>query len=199
MRHRMSRFRRVVDRWLTLDASGDSCPFPLMVSSQTSQFPTETTIYRRREKLSAMKNGLDLGGAYEAMLGRIKAQGGEKARLGMAVLMWISHSRRPLQVNEICQAIAIRIGSGDLNSSDIPTISTSLDCCQGLVTVDESASAVRLIHFTLQEHLCTHASLFDRAHSTVAETCLTYLNFQHVKDLLACPSADARQSQHSRH
>ena len=53
-----------------------------------------------------MKDGLDLGGAYEAMLGRIKADGGEKARLGTAVLMWISHSRRPWQVDEICHDIA---------------------------------------------------------------------------------------------
>ena len=67
----------------------------------------EATIYRWRQKLRAMTNGLDLGGAYAAMLGRIKAEGGEKARLGMAVLMWISHSRRPLRVDELCQAIAI--------------------------------------------------------------------------------------------
>ena len=48
----------------------------------------EVTIYRRRQRLTAMKEGVDLG-AYEAMLGKIKAKGGEKARLGMAVLMWI--------------------------------------------------------------------------------------------------------------
>jgi len=36
-----SRFRRVVDGWLLLDASGDSCPFPRMVSSQTRRFPTQ--------------------------------------------------------------------------------------------------------------------------------------------------------------
>ena len=154
----------------------------------------EPTIYRRRQKLRAMNNGLDLGGAYEAMLGRIKAQGGEKARLGMAVLMWISHSQRPLQVDEICHAIAIRIGSNDLDKGDIPTISTLLDCCQGLVTVDMGASTVRLIHFTLQEHLRIHPDLFDLAHSTIAETCLTYLNFQHVKNLPAGPSPDPRET-----
>ena len=48
----------------------------------------EATIYRRRQRLTATKDGLDLG-VYEAMLGKIKAEGGEKARLGMAVLMWI--------------------------------------------------------------------------------------------------------------
>ena len=135
-----------------------------------------------------MQNGLDLGGAYGATLGRIKAQGEEKARLGMAVLMWISHSRRPLQTDEVCHAIAIQIGSNDLNSDDIPGISTLLACCQGLVTVDKCTSTIRLIHFTLQEYLCTHPDLFDRAHATMAETCLTYLSFQSVKDLSADPS-----------
>ena len=152
----------------------------------------EVTLYRRRQKLSAMKNGLDLGGAYEAMVGRIKAEGGEKARLGMTVLMWISHTRRPLQVDELCHAIAIRIGSNDLDNDDIPTILTLLDCCHGLVTVDKGGSTVRLIHFTLQEHLCKHPDLFDRAHSTIAETCLTYLHFQPIKDLSADPSPNMR-------
>jgi len=152
----------------------------------------ETTIYRRRQKLREMKDGVDLGGAYEATLGRIKAQGREKAKLGMAVLMWVSHSRRPLYVDEICYAMAIRIGSSDLDSDDIPAISTLLSCCQGLVTMDQGGTSVRLIHFTLQEFLCRHPDLFDRAHSTMAETCLTYLNFRHIKDLSTGPSHDPR-------
>jgi len=97
-------------------------------------------------------------------------------------------------VDEICHAIAIRIGSNDLDNDDIPSISTLLDCCQGLVTVDQSTSTVRLIHFTLKEHLCRHAELFDRAHSTMAETCLTYLNFQSIKDLPAGLPPDPRDT-----
>jgi len=135
----------------------------------------------------ATKNDLGLGDVYKATLRRIKAQGGEKARLGMAVLMWISHSRRPLQVDEICYAIAIRVGSNNLDNNDIPAISTLLSCCQGLVTLDKSASTVRLIHFTLQEYLCTHPDISDRAHSTMAEICLTYLNFKCFRDLSAGP------------
>ena len=139
-----------------------------------------------------MKNGLDLGEAYKATLGRIRSQGGGKARLGMAVLMWISHSRRPLQVDEICHAMAIQIGSNDLDRDDIPAIPTVLDCCQGLVTIEKGASSIRLIHFTLQEYISTLPDLFDRAHSTIAETCLTYLNFQHVNDLSNRLSPDPR-------
>ena len=47
----------------------------------------EPTIYQRRQKLSAMRNGVDLGSAYETMLIRINSQSGKKARLGIAVLM----------------------------------------------------------------------------------------------------------------
>jgi len=93
-------------------------------------------MYRRRQKLRAMGNGLDLGGAYGPTIGRIKAQGGEKARLGVAVLMWISQSMRPLQVEEICHAVAIRIGSNDFDNDDTPTISTLLGCCEGFATIE---------------------------------------------------------------
>jgi len=141
-----------------------------------------------------MEDGLGLGGAYGAMLGKIKAQGEERERLGMAVLMWISHSIRPLQVDELCHAIAIRIGSSGLDSDEIPPISTWLSCCQGLVIVDKGTSTVRLIHFSLQEYLGTHPDVFDKAHSTMAETCLTYLNLPSVKNLSADSSPDSRDT-----
>jgi len=84
----------------------------------------ETTIHRRRQKLSAMTDGLGLGDAYGATLGRIKRQGGEKARLGLAALMWISYAERPLKASELCQALAIEIGSPNLNIDNVPSIGT---------------------------------------------------------------------------
>ena len=136
----------------------------------------ETTIHRRRQKLSSMTDGLGLGAAYSTTLGRIKRQGEEKARLGMATLMWISHAERPLKADELCHALAVEIGSPNFNTDNIPSISTLLACCQGLVVVEKEASTVRLIHFTLQEYLRARPGLFGAAHSTIAEICLTYLN-----------------------
>jgi len=158
------------------------CRF-ILVSLNIQTILRETTIHRRREKLGAMTNGLGLGDAYDATIGRIKAQQGDRARLGMAAVMWISHSERPLEVDEICHALAVEIGSSDINANNVPSIRTLLACCQGLATVDKKSSTVRLIHFTLKEHLSRHANLFDRPHSTIAETCLTYLNFQAIRDL----------------
>jgi len=52
-----------------------------------------------------MTSRLGLGGAYGATLDRIKGQSGEKARVSMAVLMWISHSAQPLNPDQLCHAL----------------------------------------------------------------------------------------------
>jgi len=141
-----------------------------------------------------MINGLGLGDAYEATIGRIRAQEGDKARLGMAALMWISHSERPLNVDEICHALAVELGSTEINTNNVPSIKTVLACCQGLVVVDKRSWTIRLMHFTLKEYLSGHADLFGRAHSTIAEICLTYLNFQAIKDFSTSASRDLRDT-----
>jgi len=134
-----------------------------------------------------MTDGLGLGNAYGATLDRIKGQGGERSRLGMATLMWISHAEQQLKPDDLCHALAVEIGSPNLNTDNVPSIGTLLACCQGLVFVDKEASTVRLIHSTLQEYLLAHPELFGTPHSTIAETCLGYLNSQHVKALSTSP------------
>ena len=139
-----------------------------------------------------MTDGLGLGDAYGATLDRIKGQGGEKARLGMAALMWISHAERPLKSDELCHALAVEIGSADLNTDNVPSIGTLLSCCQGLVVVDKKASTARLTHITLQEYLRAHPGLFGTAHSMIAETCLSYPNSHQVKALSTISSPNLR-------
>jgi len=96
--------------------------------------------------------------------------------------MWISHAERPLQADELCHVLAVETASADFNTSNVPSISTLVGCCPGFIPVDKEVSTVRFIHFTLQEHLSAHHNiLFSRSHSTIAETCLTYLNSQQVK------------------
>ena len=162
----------------------------LLVSLNIDAILQETTIYYRRQRLNAMTDGLGLGGAYGATLGRITGQGGRKAKLGMATLMWISHAERPLKPDELCHALAVEIGSPDFNADNIPPIATVLACCQGLVVVDKEASTIRLIHFSLKEYLQAYPEHFGAAHSTIAETCLSYLNSQQIKALSRIPFPD---------
>jgi len=94
--------------------------------------------------------------------------------------MWVSYAERSLHVDELCHDLGVE-GSIDFDIGNIPAIETLLACSLGLVTVERSSSAVRLVHYTLQEHLSNNANLFPNPHSIIAEVCLTYVNFPHMR------------------
>ncbi|RPB03808.1 hypothetical protein L873DRAFT_1800323, partial [Choiromyces venosus 120613-1] len=166
----------------------------LLVSLNMDAILQESTTYRRRQRLSTMIHGSGLEEAYGATIERIKSQNGDKAKLGMAALMWICHAERPLRAGELCHALAVELGSTDFNAGNVPSIATLVNCCQGLITVDKEASTVRLIHFTLQEYLFAHPDLFPRPHATMAEVCLTYLTSRQVRALSANPSPNLQDT-----
>ena len=164
----------------------------LLVSLNIEAILGEVTIGQRRRKLEAMARGNGLSDAYAATLTRIKAQKGNKSMLGLKVLMWVLYSERPLRVEELCHALGVEIGSQDLDPKNIPVMRTLQSACLGLVTVEASPSTFRLVHFTLREHLLSNQTLFPSPHSTIAEVCLTYLNFGCVQ--LLSPTLDPAPS-----
>ena len=143
----------------------------------------EVTIRQRRKKLGEITQGNGLDDAYTATIRRLKAQKGYKSVLGLKVLMWVVYSERPLRAPELCHALGVELGSADLDPENVPALRTLLASCLGLVTVEASSSTFRLVHFTLQEHLSRDPTLFHSPHSTIAEVCLTYLNFGCARDL----------------
>ena len=173
---------RLIACYLKLRADTFESRF-LLASLHIEAILRGTTVSRRRKTLKAIKNGVGLGDAYGATLERIRAQDEEKVKLATAALTWICYSERPLQVDELCHALAVEIGEGDFDPENVPSIGTLLDCCQGLVTVGSEGSIVRLIHHTVQEYLCSYPGLFIKPHSILAETCLTYLNSQQINNL----------------
>ena len=128
--------------------------------------------------------GVGLENVYDRTLRRIREQRSDRSRLGMEVLMWVSHSKRPLRIDELHHALAADIESTDLDQGNIPPQDTVLGSCLGLVVVDEETSAVRPIHYTLREYLSL-PGILPNAHKTLAQSCLTYLNFERVKSLPA--------------
>jgi len=132
-----------------------------------------------------MADGLGWEDAYSSTIERVKAQDVGKSRLGVAALMWLSHAERLLRTDELCHALAVEIGSKDFNAGNTPLISTLVGYCQGLITVDEETSSVRLIHPTVKEYLSTFPDIFGNPLSAMAEICLTYLNSEQVKALSA--------------
>ena len=155
----------------------------LLVSLIMDAVLEDATIHQRRQTLHKMTNGFGLDDAYHTTFGRIREQKGNKAKIGMEALMWVSRSQRLLKVPELCHALAVEVGTTDLNVHNIPSIRTLLSCTLGLVTIDEQESTVRLVHFTLQEYFAAHPNLFITTHSMMAEICLTYLHFQSICEL----------------
>ncbi|RPB01348.1 hypothetical protein L873DRAFT_1891480 [Choiromyces venosus 120613-1] len=93
----------------------------------------------------------------------------------MPVLMWISHGERPLRIEELCQALA-------LDPGNIPSQDSVLESCLGLAIVDKETSIVRLTHSTFREYLRS-PGILPGAHKMLVEIGLTYLNYEHVKQL----------------
>jgi len=157
----------------------------LLISLNVDSILQESAIYRRRKGLRKIGDGLGLADTYSVTIERIKSKGEGNWRLIMDALMWVRHAEWPLMADELCHALAVELGSTNFNpnSDNVPSISTLISCCQGLVTVDKEASTVRLIHFTLKEYLSARPDIFSKPHSTIADICLTYLNSKEVKAL----------------
>ena len=151
----------------------------LLVSLVMDAVLEDATIHQRRQTLYKMTNGFGLDDAYSTTLDRIREQRGNRVKIGMEALMWISCSERPLKAEELCQALGVGIGTTDINVRNTPSIRTLVSSTLGLVKIDEQSSTVRLVHFTLQEYIAAH-NLFITPHLMMAEVCLTYLNFQSI-------------------
>ena len=158
------------------------CRF-LLASLNIEAILEGVTIGQRRKILKEMARGSGLSDAYTATITRLKAQKGNRQGLGLQALMWVLCSERPLRAEELCDALGVEIGSAGLDPENIPALRTIQASCLGLLTVEASSSTVRLVHFTLQEHLSRDPTLSHSSHSKIAEVCLTYLNFGSVRDL----------------
>ena len=132
----------------------------------------------------AATTGVDLDSVYAQTLQRIREQKGDRSRLGMEVLMWVSHAERLLGIDELRYALAVEMDSVDLDLENIRPQDTVLGSCLGLVVVDAETSTVRLIHYTLQEYL-SRPGIIPDAHKVLAQSCLAYLNYDEVKGLPA--------------
>ena len=155
----------------------------LLVALNIDAILAETSLARRKKMLQKVAmTGVDLNSVYDQTLQRIKEQKGDRSRLGMEILMWVSHAERPLRIDELRHALAVEPQSTDLDPENIRSQDTAIGSCLGLVIVDKETPTVRLIHYTLQEYL-SRPGILPGAHKTLAQSCLAYLNCHQAKAL----------------
>lgn len=92
--------------------------------------------------------------------------------------MWITSAKRPLSTEELRHALGVELDSIEFDGDNLPDLEDMVSSCCGLVTTDEESQIIRLIHYTAQEYFDrVGSSLFPSANSQIAETCVTYLNY----------------------
>lgn len=123
----------------------------------------------------------NLHSAFEETMQRIRGQPEALCQLGLNCLMWVSHVRRPMSFDELCDALAITTQSESnyLDSTFRPSQRRMTNACQGLITVDKRNKVVHLVHYSVYEYLRRSEPLvFPKAEENLARLCIRYQLFE---------------------
>ena len=132
----------------------------------------------------------DINHLYNDAFARIESQNQDYRTLAEKALRWVAYAFRPLPVEALQEAVAIKLvepgehksvdeGIQDFNEEALPSIGSILDVCAGLLIHDETSGPVRLVHYTAQDFFDAHAgSRFDKSHTCIARECVTYLSYK---------------------
>ncbi len=121
----------------------------------------------------------DLDNVYKIAFERIRSQPDFKRKIAHDVLTWLAFAERPLTIDELTHALAVRVGDKTLPKDRIVTTETWTSACAGIIVVDPRTATIRLAHYTAEKYLRDNEStIFQDAQSTMAEICLVYLSFE---------------------
>ena len=121
---------------------------------------------------------IELEASYDDAISRIERQPDQYRNRAKQVLSWISFTLRPLTVTELRQALAVELGSREMDKSGLPALTRLVSVCAGLVAVDRQSQVIRLVHETTQTYFARNRlKLFPKAQQEISKVCLTYLSF----------------------
>ncbi|KAJ7717111.1 ankyrin repeat-containing domain protein [Mycena maculata] len=149
----------------------------LLAKLHTDSLATKSTLKALREALESLPK--DLEHTYDEALARIDRQNEDDRKIAHSALTWVAHAKRVLSVAELREALAIEPGAKTLDPDNLLEINIILSVCAGLVIVDETTSAVRLVHYTTQVYLdSVQDRRFPEAQTEITVALLTYLTFE---------------------
>ena len=131
--------------------------------------------------LSSMSGELDE--LYREALVRIQKQAGNDGELGMRILSWITHAKRPLSVDELQYGLAVEYSDvpkhlDEFDEDNLLPPGSLVDVCAGLVIIDSNSRILRLVHYTTQEYLDNQRmQLFKDVEVDISRACLTSLSY----------------------
>ncbi|KAI9878518.1 MAG: hypothetical protein M1830_000699 [Pleopsidium flavum] len=144
-----------------------------------------------RRALKTLPKTLD--DTYDRILTSIEEGHRENAH---AVLQWLTFSARPLRLEEVAEAVAVKPGCGlDFVENRLFDPYEILTICSSLVTISDESSEIRLAHYSVKEYLTSERVLSGPASAfatfeistnrDLTELCLTYLSLFDKPDSLS--------------
>ena len=128
----------------------------------------------------------DLPTTYRRILRRLRDSGSTDPLVGKKIFEIVAAARRPLNLEELREAISIEPGNTTWNMSKLVNdVMRSLECCGSLIVIDEELSTVHFAHASIKQYLETSPNKLDiREYHMVPETAdlglgeilVTYLN-----------------------
>jgi hypothetical protein len=124
----------------------------------------------------------DLSETFSRIIARSEVTGQLYQR---RILEPVTVAQRPLQLEELREALSVVPGNTDWNPAKLlNNIYSTMACCGSLVIVDEEELTIRFVHRSVKQFLLTRYNVsssirFTRAdaHKTLADTIATYLNY----------------------
>ncbi|KAJ6579069.1 ankyrin repeat domain-containing protein [Mycena vulgaris] len=154
----------------------------LLAKLHIESLASKNTVKAVRDALQHLPKNLKQ--TYDEAIERIKLQREEDRDLGLLALTWVANAKRLLSVSELQEALAIEEDSTFLDPDNLHDIGMILSACAGLITVDETLSVVRLVHYTTQGYLDSiQSNQFPLAQTKIVSACLTYLSFKEFENL----------------
>ncbi|KAF4857247.1 Ankyrin-1 [Colletotrichum siamense] len=108
----------------------------------------------------------------------------------LRALLWVTNSYRPLSKVEQLEALSVKPGRSSINQCQrlSKDISISTECAD---LINEVNGVYQLRHASLKDFLSSqlpvllsYSSLQGQPHASLAETCLTYINFQGLNSVI---------------
>jgi len=161
-------------------ASSSSGTF-LLPALQLNNVLQQITKADMRRALEGLSETLDE--AFRNSLDRIRGIAPARRDLAFRIMTWVSYARRPLQMQELQQALATREGEKDLDSDNIVPARVIIESCAGLVQLDHETDTVSFFHFSIDEYLRSQPGILPDSEMPVARTCLSYLLHSSLKAL----------------
>ncbi|KAL7800620.1 ankyrin repeat-containing domain protein [Trichoderma afarasin] len=128
----------------------------------------------RRASSSSDKSRV-LEEAYDKSMERIQQLKGDLPCDGLLILSWIVKAKRQMKLAELQEALAVELGSSELNSDNIPTVEHITEACASLVVIE--GDTLELVHYTAQEYFeHPNNKWMQKAHENIMQICMAYLS-----------------------